>query len=690
MHELHAHLGNGNGAVRPARAEINARLLADTRSVAERLAAVVDRLRAEVAPAPGKSAVVDQLKETLAALARFAPPDVRPPLFSASGHPIDRLRAELALSQFELDLLVLAALPEEHECFAAVLSALHPRGEPKPTAALAAQLFCRSFEERLYLREVLEATQNPLRGALRLGMEGAFFDRSLLIAPGLWSALHGFDAWPEGLRRLETQASRAGLSKWLAGADAQRLTRALGSSTPVIVLLTADTEETAFGRAVALVEHAGLRAVGFAFDGGIPLEAERLLTVHAIAQDVVPVLRMSANEVGRAAALPSFDAFSRPVVIAMRQGVATARGVRPIIGASIERLSASERAAMWSESLPELSEAAPELAARYSLEPHQATAITRDVRCTGALETRPLTIDDVALAVRARSGMLVSPSVNLVRPRAVWKDLVLPRDRLRQLSEAVERLQQQSRVLDQWGFLSGRPGARGVRLLLSGPPGTGKTLSAEILAGSLGVDLLSVDISRIVSKWIGETEKNLAEVFEVAERSQAVLFFDEADALFGKRTEVQDAHDRYANLETAYLLSRLERFEGLAVLATNLRQSVDPAFMRRIEFVIDFEEPNVEERGLLWRHHIPKTAPLAKDVDLGELASIYAMVGGLIRNAAVAAGFLAATAGSEITRRHLVHAIRREYEKSGRAFPGLPTGMTASELTGDPTLCRPL
>jgi SpoVK/Ycf46/Vps4 family AAA+-type ATPase len=260
-----------------------------------------------------------------------------------------------------------------------------------------------------------------------------------------------------------------------------------------------------------------------------------------------------------------------------------------------------------------------------------------------------------------------------VLPTAGWNRLVLRVDRLAQLHEAIGRLRHQSRVLDDWGFLEGRPGARGVRMLFAGPPGTGKTLSAEVLAHELQVDLLVIDISRVVSKWIGETEKNLAEVFDAAERAQAVLLFDEADALFGRRTEVSDAHDRYANLETAYLLARLERFEGLAVLATNLRQNVDPAFIRRLEFVIDFEEPTSEQREALWRCHLPERAPLDSDVDLARLAALYPVVGGVIRNAATAAGFLAASEGVAIGRAHLGDALRREYEKAGKAFPGEPT-----------------
>ena len=280
-------------------------------------------------------------------------------------------------------------------------------------------------------------------------------------------------------------------------------------------------------------------------------------------------------------------------------------------------------------------------------------------------------------SVRARAGVALAPGVKLLRPTAGRDSLIVTPEVGTQLDEAVARLVYQSRVLDDWGFLAGRPGARGVRMLFTGPPGTGKTLSAEVMARTLDIDLLVVDVSRVVSKWIGETEKNLAQVFEVAARAQAVLFFDEADALFGKRTEVADAHDRYANLETAFLLARLERFDGLAILSTNLRQNIDPAFTRRLEFVVEFDEPGLQEREELWRCHLPAGAPLDADVDVGELAALYPIVGALIRNAAVAAGFLAATEGTPIRRAQVLHAVRREYAKAGRAFPGVPTGPSA-------------
>ena len=283
----------------------------------------------------------------------------------------------------------------------------------------------------------------------------------------------------------------------------------------------------------------------------------------------------------------------------------------------------------------------------------------------------------------------------LVHPSATWDDLVLPADRRLQLQEAVDRVRAQDLLADQ-GFGNGRSGGRGLRLLFTGPPGTGKTLAAEVMAAELARDLLIVDLARLVSKWIGETEKNLAAVFDAAERGDTTLFFDEADALFGRRTEVGDARDRYANLETAYLLSRLERFDGIAVLASNLRQNIDPAFGRRIEFIVPFDPPDEAERHRLWQLHLPGWARLDTGVPLAELAAIYELPGALIRNAAVAAGFLAATgrqAGNgsapleapavpTITTGHLVHAIRREFAKAGQAFPGLPPGYLADPPIG--------
>jgi SpoVK/Ycf46/Vps4 family AAA+-type ATPase len=224
----------------------------------------------------------------------------------------------------------------------------------------------------------------------------------------------------------------------------------------------------------------------------------------------------------------------------------------------------------------------------------------------------------------------------------------------------------QAMVMDQWGFGRKVAYGRAVSSLFSGPPGTGKTMVATLIAKELGLELFRVDLSRVVSKWVGETEKNLGRAFDEAANSQAVLLFDEADALFAKRTEVKSSNDRYANLEVNYLLQRLESFDGIVILTTNHGTSVDDAFKRRLRFRIEFPTPDDAERELLWRAMLPAGAPIADDVDFRVLARKYAMAGGYIKNAVVRAAFLAASREQQsIDHDTLVHAASLEWEDMG-------------------------
>jgi hypothetical protein len=593
---------------------------------------------------------------------------------AGASDPIDRLAERLALDDAALNLVLLAGLPEEHEGYAAALRALHPRGEPWLAVGLAAQLLCPSGPERLALRGALEAGPLVLCGVLRLTGEGPFFERSLQLAEGLWAVLHGVDAVPLRLERFHAREVSAGLDEWLAEPASRRAAAAIAAGERCTVLVSGDGEEGLHHRGCALARRGGHEPFGLVLPAGADADLQRLAQAHALARGAVPVIRTVEPD-SPAAMHPLFEAFPGPVVLCARHGAAAVRGGAPLVPVVSTPLGTAARRAMWSAAVPQLAPEAARLAARYPVEPSAAAQVADDLGVITRAEGRVPSFDDLAASLRARAGLQLSSAVKLMRPAASWDDLVLPRDQQEQLREAVARLLFQSKVLDDWGFLRGRAGGRGVRMLFSGPPGTGKTLSAEAMAAALGADLLVVDLSRVVSKWIGETEKNLAAVFDSAERAQAALFFDEADALFGRRTEVSDAHDRYANLETAYLLQRLERFDGLAILATNLRQNIDPAFTRRLEFAIEFEEPDCESRHALWRGHIPASAPLAPQVNLYELASLYPVVGGFIRNAATAAAFLAAADDMPIGREHLVRAVRREYDKAGRAFPGAPLGM---------------
>jgi hypothetical protein len=598
-----------------------------------------------------------------------------PPPAAADIRPLDRLSAYLSLTEAEVDLIVLTAMADEHEGYASVMRGLNPRSEPHATVGLAAQLACESLHQRFELRRLLEQGAAVRAGVIAVAGDGPFFERNLTLAEGLWPVLCGLDVRPADVHALSIGVAAAGLDEWLGSPEVAGAMRALEAGDPRVVFIVGDSESIATARAAALVAACDLPWMAFEFGPGMAANADRLALVHALARGALPIFKLTGGDGPGLAALPRLDAFPGPAIVCARRGAVETATRLPVMVLDPPPLAAASREHMWRVMLPELAGHAPTLASRYAIEPAAMAEVTRDLRARGSLNGGAIDLAAVAECVRVRSNLPSGAGVKLVRPTARWDHLVLPPDRKALLVEALNRLLHQGTVLDRWRFLNGRPGARGVRVLLSGPPGTGKTLSAEVMASSLGADLMIVDISRVVSKWIGETEKHLAQAFDAAERAQAILLFDEADALFGKRTEVSDAHDRYANLETAYLLSRLERFEGLAILSTNLKQNIDPAFLRRLEFAIDFDEPSAVEREALWRCHLPAEAPLDADVNLRELAALYPMVGGLIRNASVAAGFLAAAAGAAIGRHHLIGAIRREYEKSAKAFPGVPANI---------------
>jgi SpoVK/Ycf46/Vps4 family AAA+-type ATPase len=221
-------------------------------------------------------------------------------------------------------------------------------------------------------------------------------------------------------------------------------------------------------------------------------------------------------------------------------------------------------------------------------------------------------------------------------------------------------------VLTDWRMRRGGGRGHGVTALFAGDSGTGKTMSAEVIASDLGLDLYTVNLATVVDKYIGETEKNLERIFAEAGGVNAVLFFDEADAIFGKRSDVRDAHDRYANIESAYLLQRLETFDGLAVLATNLRANIDDAFTRRLDAIIDFPEPTEELRRSLWRRCLAPPLPIADDIDYDFLAASFDFAGGNVRSASTTAAYLAAADGTPVGMLHLVAAVEQEYRKLGR------------------------
>ncbi len=309
------------------------------------------------------------------------------------------------------------------------------------------------------------------------------------------------------------------------------------------------------------------------------------------------------------------------------------------------------------------------LAGRFVLTKGQieqaAIDATRLARLRGGIEANP-SDDDYFEGARRQSTGGLELLATKVTSLHKWDDLILPAATSAHLRALVSQVKHAPTVYETWGFAKKLAHGKGLTALFSGPAGTGKTMSAAIIAREIGLDMYKVDLSGVVSKYIGETEKNLEQIFKQATNSNAVLFFDEADSLFGKRTEVKDAHDRYANLEVSYLLQKMDEYQGITILATNLNQNMDEAFTRRLRFVVEFPTPGPAERQPIWRGLFPPKAPLDSGVDFEFLASRFELTGGNIKNCVLGAAFAAAEAGTSIGMETLVRAVARELTKNGK------------------------
>jgi hypothetical protein len=342
---------------------------------------------------------------------------------------------------------------------------------------------------------------------------------------------------------------------------------------------------------------------------------------------------------------------------------------------SLQRPDAQARRELWQtslgESAPALAASLDALAQQFELDPEAVLQSVQSARLRaqgGEAQASVLQMRDLWRAARDEAGRPLAELAQRIDPCNGWADLVLPEDALAQMREIAAQVAQRARVYDAWGFGAKLTRGRGIAALFAGPSGTGKTLAAEVLARELDLDLYRIDLSGVVSKYIGETEKNLRRVFDAAEASGSILFFDEADALFGKRSEVRDSHDRYANIEINYLLQRMEDYRGLAILATNLKSHLDAAFLRRLRFVVDLPFPDAELRRRLWQAVFPPDAP-CEALDYQALARLD-LAGGNIRTVALNAAFAAAAEGTPIGMRHVLQAARREYQKLDKLLAG--------------------
>ena len=332
-------------------------------------------------------------------------------------------------------------------------------------------------------------------------------------------------------------------------------------------------------------------------------------------------------------------------------------------------MGAEQRAGMWLAALDGAASqdlAAEAASSQFRLTPEQVFRAAEAARRQAVAEDRPVAAADLQAGARAQNAAGLERLARRISPVVDWSDLVLPADVEAQLRELAGRARYRETVLDDWGMGARSSRGRGITALFAGDSGVGKTMSAEVVAADLGLDLYVIDLSTVVDKYIGETEKNLDRIFVEADRVNGVLLFDEADAIFGKRSEVKDAHDRYANVEVAYLLQRMETFDGLAILTTNLRSNLDEAFTRRLDAVVDFPMPEEEDRERIWRANLRPGLPVAGDLDVPFLARAFNLSGGNIRNIAVAAAYLAAGERRAVAMADLVRATEREYRKLGR------------------------
>ena len=333
-------------------------------------------------------------------------------------------------------------------------------------------------------------------------------------------------------------------------------------------------------------------------------------------------------------------------------------------------LSETERERFWRVALARAALRAddvPGLAARWRLGPGLIERVIAAVAAQDSGGDATAALDEAA---RQHIATRLDHVATRVHRLAAWENVALPDDAIDSIREFIGRIAQRRTVFEDWGFDGKVASARGLTALFYGPPGTGKSMVAGLIARELGLELYRIDLARVVSKWIGETEKQLAEVFDAAEAGQIVLLFDEADSLFARRTEVKSSVDRYANLEVNYLLQRLDSFEGIAILTTNLDGSIDPAFKRRMSLRLQFPFPDVDMRQRLWATHIPTDAPVAGDFDFAELARRFPLSGGYIRNSTLRAAFLAAQERRPLGQQHLLRAITLEYRELGKLATG--------------------
>ena len=606
--------------------------------------------------------------------------------------PLERVRARFDLSPTEERVVAIAIAAELSPHTRNLLRYLvhDARRSVLDRAALASLVYGvgarRAFAEELGKTSVLLA--NRLIEQVETGSDGSFMYVPLRASARLLELAHGVvrvDAELAGIAELV--ANPPGFDALVVPAElrSQLVGLAAGgagmTATPAIVLagppgsgrraLLAATAAHS-GRGALVITCADLPRDGSEFSylvrsilreaqlfGALPIFAD----VHALSDE-------GGVETTRERLLDrALEHWREPIGATTHVGnphpLKLARGTIVI---EVPPLAEVEREALWRLALrnraPSVDLAS--IAARFPVTPGMLVHASRAAEAIAAAQGAAITDADLQLGLRsAMDEALAAQGTRLTKAQR-WEDLIAPADIMDSLKEFVARIQYRRRVFEEWGFADKYSKGLGLSAMFLGPPGTGKTMAATLIAGRLGLDIYQIDVSKIVSKFIGETEKNLAQVFDAAEAGHAIILFDEADALFASRGEVKSSVDRYANMEVNYLLQRLERFAGITILTTNLASSIDAAFKRRISFTVEFPLPEEPERERIWRAHIPARAEVSGETDFMWLAKRHVMSGGHIRNAVLRAAFLAAAEHGPIRFEHLRRAAELEALAMGR------------------------
>ena len=391
---------------------------------------------------------------------------------------------------------------------------------------------------------------------------------------------------------------------------------------------------------------------------------QNVLLVDCEALDVAEGARLEA-------ARRLLDSYRGPLFLTSRQRQPVRE--RPVFPVDVEKPTPAEQKKLWVASLGDRAEEAGGVLDSLVAQFHLGAHLIRSASAEALVSAGNGMAQELWSICSKQSRPRLDELAQRIASKSSWADLVLPESQLQTLREVSAQARNRNTVHEEWGFRGKDERGLGVSALFAGPSGTGKTLASEVLANELHLDLYRVDLSQVVSKYIGETEKNLRRVFDAAEEGGVVLLFDEADALFGKRSEVKDSHDRYANIEVSYLLQRMECYNGLAILTTNLKSAVDPAFLRRLRFIVQFPFPDQAQRQEIWRRVFPERTPV-DELQFEKLAKLN-LAGGNIRNIALSAAFLAADAGTPVGMAHLARAARSECAKLERPIPEAEIGL---------------